>query len=71
MLSLEEALAFSWSLPISVLITGAENPQLIREKIAIARRFEKLHEHQRNKLVDKVADLPEKGKVEYYKNVPS
>lgn len=71
MLTIEEALGFAWSLPISVLITGAENPQLIKEKIAMAKRFEKMNKAERDKLVEKVSDLSERGEVEYYKNVES
>ena len=71
MLTIEEALGFAWSLPISVLITGAENPQLIKEKIAMAKRFEKMNKAERNKLVEKISDLSERGEVEYYKNVES
>ncbi|HKL38273.1 MAG TPA: aldo/keto reductase [Bacteroidales bacterium] len=67
-LTIEEALSFAWSLPISVLITGAENPQLIREKVTMARRFEKLTEKERTALIDRVADVSSKGDVEYYKN---
>ena len=71
MLTIEEALGFAWSLPISVLITGAENPQLIKEKIAMAKRFEKMNKATRDKLVEKVSDLSEKGEVEYYKEIES
>lgn len=66
--NIEEALSFVWSLPVSVLITGAENPQLIREKIAMARRFEKMTEKDRTALVERVADMESKKEVEYYKN---
>ncbi len=67
--TLEESLRFVWSLPVSVLITGAENPQLVEEKIAMAKRFEKMSEADREKLIDKVADLPNSGEVEYYKDI--
>lgn len=70
-ITLEEALAFVWSLPVSVLITGAENPQLVKEKITMARRFEKMSQADRDKLINKVADLPDRDDVEYYKNVQS
>lgn len=66
--SLEEALSFVWSLPVSVLITGAENADLIREKIALARRFAGLDEKQRAALIERVADMAAGGKVEYYKS---
>ena len=66
---MEEALSFAWSLPISVLITGAENPQLLREKVSMARRFEQLSERERLDLIEKVAELNNPKDVEYYKNV--
>jgi predicted aldo/keto reductase-like oxidoreductase len=68
-LTIEEALNFVWSLPVSVLITGAENPQLVKEKISIAKRFEKLTKTQREKLIDKVMDMAEGEDVEYYKSI--
>lgn len=68
-LNIEEALQFAWSLPISVLITGAENPQLLKEKINMAKRFQQLTPEHRNQLIDKVIDLTRKKDVEYYKNV--
>jgi aryl-alcohol dehydrogenase-like predicted oxidoreductase len=68
-ISIEEALAFAWSLPISVLITGAENPELLREKAVLARQFQKLSQQEKDALIHKVAELPNKGKVEYYKKV--
>ena len=66
-LSLEEALFFAWSLPISVLITGAENAALLQEKIELARRFAVQSEGTRTALMEKVADLAEEGNLEYYK----
>lgn len=68
-INIEEALSFAWSLPISVLITGAENPQLLREKVSMAKRFEKMSEKERHALVEKVADISNRKEVEYYKNV--
>jgi len=68
-ISIEEALAFAWSLPISVLITGAENPELLREKAMLARQFQKLSQKAKDVLIHKVAELPNKGKVEYYKKI--
>lgn len=66
-LSIAEALNFVWSLPVSVLITGAENTQLMNEKIELAKSFVEMSEEKRSELIDKVADLAD-GKVEYYKN---
>lgn len=68
-LSIKEALYFVWSLPVSVLITGAENEQFIKEKIKLAKGFSSFTEAQRSELVSKVADLAADGKIEYYKNL--
>jgi predicted aldo/keto reductase-like oxidoreductase len=68
-LALKDIMNFAWSLPISVLITGAENKTLIEEKIAMAKDFSKLSESQRMNLIDKVEDIALKGDVEYYKRV--
>ena len=68
-LSIKEALYFVWSLPVSVLITGAENEKLIKEKIKLAKKFSSFTEAQRSALIAKVADLATEGKIEYYKNI--
>lgn len=54
---------------MSVLITGAENIALMREKIGLARDLVALTQQDRKALIDKVADLAEDGKIEYFKNV--
>ncbi|MBD3377659.1 aldo/keto reductase [candidate division KSB1 bacterium] len=67
--TLEQAIHFAWSMPISVLITGAENSDLMQEKIEMAKSFAALNEEKRQALVTKVEDLAREGKVEYYKDV--
>jgi uncharacterized protein len=66
-MSIGEALAFTWSLPISVLIAGAEHPGFIRDKIDWARKFTALSASERAGLIKTVADLAFEGRVEYYK----
>lgn len=65
-LSIRDALHFAWSLPVSVLITGAENASLVREKVDMAKTFTGMDEKARGDLVNRVLDLAD-GKVEYYK----
>ncbi len=67
-LSVREALYFVWSLPVSVLISGAENKELIREKIELARGFTTLSENERIALINKVAEKAGND-VEYYKKI--
>lgn len=64
--SVAEAIHFAWSLPISTLITGPDNAEMMKEKIALARSFVALDEKQRQALVLKVADMAGK-RVEFYK----
>ena len=64
--SIAEAINFTWSLPVSVLITGADNPQQMQEKIALAKSFVAMDQSQRQALIDKVADLAGR-QVEFYK----
>lgn len=65
--SIEEALQFVWSLPVSVLITGAETPEMLQEKIDMARRFSGMSAGDREDLIARVADFDGR-KVEYYKS---
>lgn len=66
-LSIKEALYFAWSLPISVLITGPDNAQMLDEKIKLAGSFTALTDADREQLINKVADVAEKGVLEDYK----
>ena len=67
-LSVKEALYFVWSLPVSVLITGAENKELLQEKIELATNFTKFSENDRVELVNKAFEKAG-NRVEYYKKV--
>lgn len=64
--SIREALHFVWSLPVSTLITGPDDVEQMREKIDLARSFEKMSEQERQQLVEKVSDLAG-TQTEYYK----
>lgn len=66
--SIQDAFYFVWSLPVSVLITGAENKQFIQEKIDLAKSFKALTEEQRLEILDKV--YTKAGhEIEFYKTV--
>jgi predicted aldo/keto reductase-like oxidoreductase len=67
--SIPEAMNFAWSLPISTLITGAENKEFLEEKIQLAKKFTSLNTNEKSRIVDSVSDLSVYGKLEYYKNV--
>ena len=66
--SVKEALSFVWSLPVSVIITGPDNVDMLNEKIALARSFTTMNEEKRTDLVTRLADAGMDGKkVEFYK----
>jgi aryl-alcohol dehydrogenase-like predicted oxidoreductase len=64
--SIREALHFAWSLPISVLITGPDNVDQMKEKIELARSFTGMDESEREELIDRVADIAG-TQTEFYK----
>ena len=64
--SIAEAINFAWSLPVSVLVTGFNNPQQMQEKVDLANSFVAMDDQQRQALIDKVADLAGR-RVEFYK----
>ncbi len=67
--SMKEALHFVWSMPISTLITGAENKKLLMEKVELAKSFHKISEADRIILMQKTLEAPDRDKLEYYKKV--
>lgn len=67
-LSIADCIYFALSLPVSVLITGAEKPEFVHEKANLVRRFQALSADDRKKLIEKVARFATAGEVEYYKS---
>lgn len=67
-ISVEEAFYFVWSLPVSVLITGAENKMMLQEKIDLANGFVKYSQRDRISLMERVHQKAD-AKIEYYKRV--
>lgn len=63
--SIQEALHFAWSLPISTLITGPNNLEQMQEKVDLARSFTGMSESEREDLIERAADIAEE--VEFYK----
>lgn len=55
-LSVREAVYFTWSLPVSVMLSGPSKPEQFREMCQFAREFVALSESQRRTLVDRAAD---------------
>jgi uncharacterized protein len=66
-LGIAEALHYAWSLPIAVLITGAETAPMLQEKIELAKTFTGMTAAERTRLVASVADAAGDGRIEYFK----
>jgi aryl-alcohol dehydrogenase-like predicted oxidoreductase len=66
--SIQEALHFVWSLPVSVALTGVHDVEMLNEKIALAKSFTKVSEEDRTELITRVGTAGFEGeKVEFYK----
>jgi uncharacterized protein len=65
--SIETAHQFVWSLPVSVLITGAEKAAFLKEKITFARRFQAMTDADRQNCIEQVAATLIDARTEYYK----
>ena len=64
--SITEAIRFVWSFPVSTLVTGPDDSAQMQEKIDIAKAFSGMNEDEKQKLIDKVADMAGRT-VEFYK----
>ena len=65
-MSLEEALGFVWSLPVSTLVSGMPELPMVKQNAGIARAHASLDEAQRQKLIEKAADFAG-PRIEFYK----
>ncbi|MEI6337886.1 MAG: aldo/keto reductase [Verrucomicrobiota bacterium] len=66
-LTIADCIHFALSLPVAVVITGAENPGFLREKAALVRAFHHRSDEERQNLTTRVARYAAEGRVEYYK----
>lgn len=66
-LSIQEALYFVWSLPVSVIVTGPDDTKQMQEKIKLAKSFSAYDENKRQELIKRVADMAGTT-VEFYKS---
>ena len=64
--TIQDAIRFVWSFPVSTLVTGPDNAKQLQEKIDIAKRFSGMKQDEREQLIEKVADMAGTT-VEFYK----
>jgi len=65
-MSLDEALSFVWSLPVSCLISGTDNREQLEQNAGIARAFTHITESRRDELIEAAATHAGHA-VEFYK----
>lgn len=65
--SLDEALGFAWSLPVTTSTMGCSTLEHVADDIAALRKFEALSEAKRAELIERVATLAEIYPYEHYK----
>jgi len=67
-LSLADCIYFALSQPVAVLITGAEKPEYLKDKVALIENFQKLTPAGQTTLSNRLQSFAEAGQVEYYKS---
>jgi predicted aldo/keto reductase-like oxidoreductase len=65
-----EALHYGLSMPVSVVITGIDNTQVLDQALEAARTFKPLDEAQINSLLARTATAASDGKFELFKTTP-
>ncbi len=65
---IEEALLYAMSLPVATTISGIDSVDVLRQNLAIAKRFQPLNAAQLNALRQRVADYAGDGHLELYKS---
>jgi predicted aldo/keto reductase-like oxidoreductase len=63
-LSVNDALRYVWSLPISTLVSGMQTLPHLKANVETAKSFIAMDESERQALIEKVADVAKSGEME-------
>jgi uncharacterized protein len=63
----EEALAYTLSLPIATLVSGIDTPTVLQQNLAVAQGFTPMSERQRQALLRRISASSKDGRFELYK----
>lgn len=66
-LTAEEAMRYVLSLPVSTLVSGIDSREVLRQNIAIARRFVPMTQEEMLQLRRRVSVYAAEGQFEHYK----
>ena len=62
-----ECLRYSLSLPVSVVFTGCDSMEILRQALEVGRSFSPLSELERTDMLERTADAARNGEYELYK----
>jgi len=63
----QQAIRYSLSQPVDVLVTGIDSMEILAQNIAIAKSFEPMSPDEQDSLLSRVAEVAADGKMEEYK----
>jgi predicted aldo/keto reductase-like oxidoreductase len=66
-LTREDCLRYVMSLPVSVVISGMDDPQMLKENVATASHFRPLADEERTSILAKTLEPSQGGKYEWFK----
>jgi hypothetical protein len=66
--TVQEALRYAMSLPVSVTISGVDSLNVLHQNLAVARGFKPLSDQQMQDLRQRCADAAGDGHLELYKS---
>ncbi|THI82936.1 MAG: aldo/keto reductase [Nitrospira sp. CG24A] len=69
-LTVEEAMRYVWSLPVATLVSGIDSREVLRQNLAIARRFVPMTQEEMAQLRRRVSSHATEGQFELYKKNP-
>ncbi len=64
----QEAIRYSMSLPIATLVSGIDSPNVLRQNLAIARSFQPMEPQEMQALADRVVQYATDGRFELFKS---
>jgi len=70
-LTVEEAMRYTLSLPVCTLVSGIDSREVLRQNLAIAKRFTPMTQEEMARLRRRVAQYASSGQFEAYKTRPA
>ena len=65
----EDALRYVWSLPVSVLISGCDSPEVLEQNVASSKMFQPISANERVGILDRTEVHKGTGVEKYKRNI--